>query len=340
MVPPEPAARIGGMSETAQAATSPKLLREAADHATRSVPVARPDATARAARADLLGGRFEFAGDVAVVDGGTFAGLLPVERLLAARDDERIADLMDAGAPRVAAGADQEVAAWTMVRHGESSLAVVGDDGAFAGLIPPVRMLGVLLREHDEDLARMGGLVLGTGRARSAAEEPVRERVRHRIPWLLVGLAGAMAAAAIVGAFEEEIRNQLLLASFLPGVIYLADAVGTQTEAIVIRGLAAGVDIRRIAAREILSGVIVGLLIAAAFIPIATLIWGEPDVAIGVGLGLLAACSIATGVAMALPWLFQRMKVDPAFGSGPLATVIQDLLSIVVYFLIAVPIAT
>jgi len=35
---------------------------------------------------------------------------------------------------------------------------------------------------------------------------------------------------------------------------------------------------------------------------------------------------------MALPALFQRLGRDPAFGSGPLATVLQDLLSIVIYF--------
>ena len=100
-------------------------------------------------------------------------------------------------------------------------------------------------------------------------------------------------------------------------MVYLADAVGTQTEAIVIRGLSVGVRIPQIAVREILAGLIVGLVIAAAFVPIATVIWGDVDVAVGVGLGLLAACSIATVVAMALPWAFQRLNADPAFGSGP-----------------------
>jgi magnesium transporter len=34
---------------------------------------------------------------------------------------------------------------------------------------------------------------------------------------------------------------------------------------------------------------------------------------------------------MALPWLFEKFGLDPAFGSGPLATVVQDLLSIWIY---------
>jgi len=56
-----------------------------------------------------------------------------------------------------------------------------------------------------------------------------------------------------------------------------------------------------------------------------------------VALALFASCPIATLVAMALPWLFQRLGADPAFGSGPLATVIQDLLWIAVYLAIRDP---
>lgn len=62
---------------------------------------------------------------------------------------------------------------------------------------------------------------------------------------------------------------------------------------------------------------------------------GRSDVALVLGLAILAACSTATLVAMALPWLLDRCGIDPAFGSGPLATVIQDLLSILIYFCIA-----
>jgi magnesium transporter len=57
-------------------------------------------------------------------------------------------------------------------------------------------------------------------------------------------------------------------------------------------------------------------------------------VVLAVALSLLAACSIATLIAMALPWLLHRFGRDPAYGSGPLATV-QDLLSVVIYLVIA-----
>jgi magnesium transporter len=118
--------------------------------------------------------------------------------------------------------------------------------GEFVGLVPPHRIVAVLLTEHDEDVARLGGCLASTENARQAAEEDVGRRLWHRLPWLLVGLAGAMASAAIVGAFEEQLEDNVLLAVFVPGVVYMADAVGTQTEALVIRGLSVGVSIRAI----------------------------------------------------------------------------------------------
>ena len=64
------------------------------------------------------------------------------------------------------------------------------------------------------------------------------------------------------------------------------------------------------------------------------MIWATPMWRLPVSLALLAASSTSTVLAMALPALFARFGRDPAFGSGPLATVIQDLLSIPIYFVI------
>jgi magnesium transporter len=314
-------------------------LEVAAEHATLRVPVAAPLQSAGDVRDALVGKTYDCVDDIAVLDGPRLVGIVPIERLLAADADALIEDVMVRNPPVVAPGADQEHVAWNMVHRDQSSVAVVHADGTFAGLIPPHRMIAVLLAEHDEDLARLGGYLAGTTRARSAAEEPVGRRLWHRLPWLLIGLVGAMVSAAIVGAFEEQLARNLLLALFIPAVVYMADAVGTQTETVLIRGLSAGVSVRAVVRRELITGAIVGLTVAAAFLPFVLLGWGDERVAVAVSLALLASCSIATIVAMTLPWLFQRAGIDPAFGSGPLATVIQDLLSIAVYFAIAVPLA-
>jgi magnesium transporter len=193
----------------------------------------------------------------------------------------------------------------------------------------------VLLREHDEDLARLGGFMASSSSARHALDEPITARLWHRLPWLLLGLGGAVAAAGIVSGFEQQLERHVLLAFFVPGIVYMADAVGTQTEALVIRGLSVGVDVRTFVGRELLTGLLVGIVLALTFLPIGIGVWGDVRIAATVALALLAACSTATVVAMALPWLLHRSGRDPAFGSGPLATVVQDLLSLLVYFWIA-----
>jgi magnesium transporter len=120
----------------------------------------------------------------------------------------------------------------------------------------------------------------------------------------------------------------------------MADAVGTQTEALIIRGLSVGVPIRRVFRLESLTGLFVGLVLAAVTMPTVWVVLGSAALALTVSMSLVAACGVATVVAMALPWVMSRAGHDPAFGSGPLATVVQDLLSLVIYFLVASAVMT
>jgi magnesium transporter len=203
------------------------------------------------------------------------------------------------------------------------------------GVIPPHRLLAVLLSEHEEDLSRLSGFTRGTALARASSEEPVERRFRHRLPWLLVGLFGALLAADFVGWFEAQLQHKVMLAFFIPGIVYLADAVGTQTETVVVRGLSVGVAMRRMIARELLAGIAIGLALAVVAAPLVWWRWGDASMALCVGLAVFGACSTATLAAMALPWLINTFGLDPAFGSGPLATVVQDLASILIYFTIA-----
>jgi magnesium transporter len=317
-----------------------ELLGVAADHAVKEVPTARPEQSIGEVRENVVGRRFERVADVAVLDGSNLVGILSMEQLLSAEPAVSVAEVMDSDPPKVAPGTDQERVAWAMVDRGESSLAVVDGDGRFVGIIPAHNMLAVLLAEHDEDLARLGGFITGSKLARRAAEEPVAARLWHRIPWLIVGLAGAMLSAVLVGAFEDELDAKVLLTFFVPAIVYMAGAVGAQTVTVIVRGLSAGVPLRAVVWRELITGLVIGAIVGGVFLPFALIVWGEADVAVAIGLALAASCGTATVTAMALPWLFQKLGTDPAFGSGPLATVIQDLLSLIIYFAIAIPLAT
>jgi magnesium transporter len=280
----------------------------------------------------LYAKRFDSVSEIVICDGERrLVGLAKIEDVLAAPDEIPMNAIMDQSPPVVSGTTDQEHAAWQAVRHGETSLAVVDAERRFQGLIPPRRIVEVLLWEHDEDTTRLSGVLAGSSQALSTTDEPIGKRLLHRLPWLIVGLIGAALSVDLMGRFEGLLQGNLVLAFFVPGIVYLADAVGTQTETLVIRGMSVGVPVERVFVRELLTGLMIGLVLALICFPFVLLWSGRSDVALAAAVALSATCSVAGAVAMTLPWLLRRLNRDPAFAAGPLATVIQDALSVLIY---------
>ena len=275
-------------------------------------------------------------GWVAVCEGGRLMSLVAASELLTARETTPLEQVDGAAVIRVEASTSAESAVWLATMTDADAVVVEDETGRFQGIVPLSQFLPLLVHEHEEDIARLGGFLRGSRTARTASEEPVHRRVLHRAPWLLLGLLGAVLAAQIVRAFEVELAETVALAFFLPGIVYMADAVGTQTETLVIRGLSVGVPVRRILRLEVITGVFIGGLLSLGIFPLALAFTGDATLSLAVALSLLASAMCATVVAMSLPWVMDRFGIDPAFGSGPLATVVQDLLSILIYFAIAV----
>jgi magnesium transporter len=325
------------VAEATRAAGS--LEGTAGQAAISDVPRAAPGDRAGEVRATLAGRQFASVTEIALLEGARFVGVVAIERLLASADQTPVGELAEEPA-QIPPDADLEAAARATARRGGRSVAVVDADRGFYGLVPPDRLLQVLELEHEEDMARLGGFLSGASAARTASVEAVARRLWHRLPWLGLGLLGAMASAVVVGAFEDEIRKQVLLAFFLPAVVYMADAVGTQTETVVIRGMALGVPVRTVFARELVTGLVIGVLLGAAFFAFTLAVWSDTRVAAAVAISLGISCSVASFVAMVLPYGLARLGRDPAFGSGPLATVTQDLLSIAAYFAVAILLVT
>jgi hypothetical protein len=169
-----------------------------------------------------------------------------------------------------------------------------------------------------------------------ARKAPPTRRARHRLPWLLVGLAGSMFAALVVSRFESVLESHLAIAFFVSSIVYLADAIGTQTEAIVVRGLSVSrLSLRHLLAGELRTGLLIGAMLAGLSLPVVALAFGDARLGLSVAAAILVAGGVATTIGLLLPWLLQRLGSDPAFGSGPVATIIQDVLSLLIYLAIA-----
>ncbi|MFZ9668552.1 MAG: magnesium transporter [Solirubrobacterales bacterium] len=309
-----------------------RTLGATVGHAVVDVPTAPPDQTVATTLDRLAAGDLAVVRMVVVVEGQRPVGLVPIERLYSAAGEETLGSVMEGEPPIVTFDTDEELAAHDMADAGAGCLVVVGPGGGLVGLVFPEQMLDVLLAEHDEDMARIGGYLTSSRQARHAAREGLLPRLWHRLPWLIVGLLGAMLSAVIMSAFESELDANVLLALFVPAIVYMAGAVGVQTQTVLIRAFAVGVRTREIFLRELVTGLLIGLVVGGLFLAFAFVGWGDFRVALAVSIALFASSLASTLVAMVLPTVFARLGADPAFGSGPLATLIQDLFSILVYF--------
>jgi magnesium transporter len=156
------------------------------------------------------------------------------------------------------------------------------------------------------------------------------------LPWLIVGLIGALLTAALVSSFEADLARHVAIAFFVPGLVYLADAIGTQSEAIAVRGLSLShANLRHLFAGELRTGVLIGAVLGLITFPVVWLMYADLQLAAAVTLSLVIAATIASTIGIFLPWLLQSLGTDPAYGSGPLATIIQDIVTLLIYLSVA-----
>jgi magnesium transporter len=271
---------------------------------------------------------------VCVVDeAGRLLGAFPGQRLLTLEATAKLRDAMDPAFPRIHPDDDQEHAASVALHHGVDTLPVVDRAGRLVGVMPTQALMQVLRREHVEDLHRLAGIRRETAQARHAIEDPPLRRARHRLPWLVVGLAGGALATAAMAGFEATLERVVAVAFFVPGLVYIADAIGTQSEAVAVRGLSlTQAGIGHLLAGELRTGMLIGAALGIIAFPPVLLAFGNAALAAAVSTSIFIAGSIAAAIGIGLPWLLARRGIDPAYGSGPVATVIQDILSILVYF--------
>jgi magnesium transporter len=306
----------------------------AASLAVARVPMFSTILSATRARTLLHEMHFDTVDAVLVLDDeGHYVGTACLKDLLNASDETSLSSLVRKNWPVLPPNIDQEHAVALAHQHGVTAIPVVAPDGRPLGLIPALALLETLTQEHHEDVHRLAGILRQRAGAGHALEDPPLSRAGRRLPWLLVGLALSTAATAIMAGFEHALRANIVISFFIPALVYLADAVGTQTEAIVVRALSLRMrPLGPLLLAEVATGVLIGLPLALLAFLGTWLVFQDFKLAIGVAAALFAASTIASGLGLLLPWLLARLGTDPAFGSGPVATIFQDVLTITIYF--------
>jgi len=165
---------------------------------------------------------------------------------------------------------------------------------------------------------------------------PLSKLAFLRFPPLIIGLFLGLLLSFAVSRFEQVLSNNVEVAFFIPFIVYMAAAVGNQTQVIFIRDLSAGTAKFSVyLIKETSLGIILGLLFGAISW-LAVILWFKASsLALTVSLSMFATVAIAPLNAILIAKAFQLDRRDPALGAGPIGTIIQDAVSIIFYGLIA-----
>ncbi len=281
-----------------------------------------------------------------VVDAaGVLVGVVQLKDLLGAPADGRVAELMDPTVISVRADADQEEAARRVEHYRLSSLPVVDAHDRLLGVITVDDIIEVIGEEAEEDV-----LVLAGTSASNPTKQPLLRRYLARSPWLAITLTGSFGASLLLREIERHWFGPILedvpstyksLLYFIPMIGGMAGNVGSQSSATMVRGFATGeVDPERpmrVLPREVLLGVMIGLsagLLVGPFLALTSP--QEAWLAAVVGVALPCSITVAALSGTLIPFLCERVKIDPAYASGPFLQTMNDLTGYAIYFTVAI----
>lgn len=268
---------------------------------------------------------------------GVLQGVISIKDVLQAADETKVDTIMKRNPITVDSHADQERIIYLTLQHDLKAVPVVDKNKHLVGVIPYHTIVKILHHEFREDILRLGGI-----HHRSKEIEDIKtstlKLVRARLPSLILGLIGGLFAAYIVTGFDEVISSYLVLASFIPVIIYLSDAVGTQSETLIVRMIALKPDfsITKYVLREMRIGGVLGVIFGILLFIAATVGWGATNLGVTIALSMFISIILQAFIATYISALLYRFGVDPGVASGPLTTIISDITSLTLYFVIAI----
>ena len=116
--------------------------------------------------------------------------------------------------------------------YSEDSIPVLDNDNRLLGVITSANIVDLVDDEMGDDYAKLAGLT-----AEEDLNEPLRESMKKRMPWLVILLALGMIVSSVVGIFEKVVTNLPIIMCFQSLILDMAGNVGTQSLAVTIRVL-------------------------------------------------------------------------------------------------------
>jgi magnesium transporter len=251
-------------------------------------------------------------------------GVVSLRRLLLVPPDTPLKRIMTTDVYSVRVETDQEEVARQVASYNLLAIPVVDSENKLTGVVTVDDVIDVIKDEATEDVFRLAGVSRDDG-----VLTPPYDSLRQRLPWLLVNLATAFLAASVVGLFTETISKMLILATFMPVVAGMGGNAGTQTLAVIVRGLALGEltwsNARHALFKEGLVGIGNGLATGLVGALVAWAISRDWRIALILMAAMMINMFVAAIAGTLVPLGLRALKIDPALASSVFITTVTDM---------------
>ena len=251
-------------------------------------------------------------------------GVISLSKLLSAKRPVRLNDLMELKPRNVNVETDQEEVALLFQQYGLVNMPVVDNADRLLGVIIVDDIVDVINEEAEEDLQGL------TGVSDLSITLSFLETAKGRFSWLILNMFTAVLASSVIGLFQEEIEKLVALAVLMPIVASMGGNAGTQTVTVAVRALATRQlnysNLQKFVLKETWVGMINGFLFALLSIVLAYLWFGDKEIAIIMGLAMIANLLFAGVLGTLIPLTLEKFKIDPAISSSVFLTTATDVI--------------
>ncbi|MFA5713640.1 MAG: magnesium transporter [Bacteroidales bacterium] len=257
-----------------------------------------------------------------------------IKEVILATPEQLVSDLMDNRFVALNVLDDQEGAIKTFQDYDRVALPVVDDEGVLLGIVTIDDIMDVAEEESTEDFHKFGSI-------QSAIANPLKERIfdlyKNRIVWLMVLVFMNVFSGAALSHFEDVIQTVVSLVFFLPLLIDSGGNAGSQSATLMIRSMTIG-DVKlndwyNLIGKEVLVSFLLGVTMAVGVSIVAAV--RSPEIIMVVSLSMLLTVMVGSLIGLLLPFIFTKLKLDPATASAPLITSIADICGVLIYFSMA-----
>lgn len=266
---------------------------------------------------------------------GKLLDSIRLRHLILAEPTDKVKDIMTFDAVSLLAFDDREEAVRQMRDYDVFVLPVVDSDNVLLGIVTFDDVLDVAEEEATEDIHKSSGM------------KALRKSYRNASPWMLFsGRVGWLAVLVVAHLFssgalaanEAKLQASVALAFFVPLLIGTGGNSGSQAATMMVRALVTDDIGLSHWWQAMMKELVVGAMLGVGLAVIAAVLGyyrGGYDIALVVGLSMVAIVLIANLVGVLLPFVLTKLNIDPTVASSPLIATICDVMGLMVYFGIA-----